>query len=301
MKTFIGIIGTTGVGKSAVAVELAKMTNSFVISADSMQIYKEMDIGTAKISKEEMQGIRHFMVDIVPPNQSFSAFDYQKISSKIIDDSKTVPIVVGGTGFYFDSLLFPPEFREAEPTRRKQLKKILQVDGIDALQKILKDLDPETFNTIDINNPMRVMRAIEIAENGEKLACGKGKVVPKYNCLLYVLQRDRKQIYNIIGKRVDQMIDKGLVEEVRAIVEKYGICDTPAYAAIGYKEIIEYLKGRCSLNEATAKIKLNTRHYAKRQITYYKKMETRKYIDVENLTSVQVAAMIYDDSKSEVM
>ena len=293
MKTFIGITGTTSVGKSAVAVRLAQMLNSEVISADSMQIYRGMDIGTAKITAEQMQGVKHHMIDIVDPDSSYSSYLYQCDASKIIDRLDCIPIVVGGTGFYFDSLLYPPEFGNSTAERRFELQKILDTEGLTVLQQMLKTLDAQTYSEIDLSNPKRVIRAIEIAESGKLKSQGKGKTNPRYNMQLFVLERERNQLYAQIDGRVDEMIRQGLVDEVRALVDKYGYCDTPAFSAIGYKEIIQYLQNKISLNEAFDRIKINTRHYAKRQITYYKKMQVTEEIDVEGKDIHQIASYIY--------
>ena len=294
MKTIVGITGTTSVGKSEVAVNLAKLMGSEIISADSMQIYKGMNVGTAKITAEQMQGVTHYMLDIVEPNCNYSSFLYQQDAAKIIDSLQCVPIVVGGTGFYFDSLLYPPEFGSVSESRRKELQQILQNDGIQSLQNLLKQLDADTFDKIDVNNPKRVLRAIEIAESGAKMAHGVGKTVPNYNLVLFVLQRDRDKLYAQIDRRVDKMFEEGLVEEVRALTQKYGFVDTPAFAAIGYKEVVEYLKGNCSLEEAVAQVKINTRHYAKRQITYFKKMNVTEFISVDGESTDAIAEHIHN-------
>ena len=292
MKTIVGITGTTAVGKSEVAVNLAKLLNSEIVSADSMQIYKGMNIGTAKISFEEMRGIPHHMIDIVEPNCNYSSFLYQQDASAIINSMNCLPIVVGGTGFYFDSLLYPPEFGTANESRRAELQQILQTEGLSTLQDLLNQLDVDAYDKIDLNNPKRVIRAIEIAENGEKFTQGVGKTNPRYNLILFVLQCDRSQLYNKIDKRVDQMIQLGLVEEVEALVAKYGYLDTSAFSAIGYKEVIDFLKGNVTLSDAIAQIKLNSRHYAKRQITYIKKMNVAEFISVDGKTSEDIASHI---------
>ena len=294
MKTIVGITGTTSVGKSAVAVQLAKLLNTEVISADSMQIYKGMDVGTAKITADEMMNVPHHMIDIVEPNCNYSSFLYQRDASRIINSMQTTPIVVGGTGFYFDSLLYPPEFGDGSAERRQQLQKLLETEGLPTLQEILRNLDEEAYTAIDRQNPKRVIRAIEIAESGMLRSQGQGKINPQYNLILFVLQRDRQSLFAQIDKRVDEMIANGLIDEVKSLVDKYGYCDTSAFSAIGYKEIIEYLQGKVTVEQAIEKIKLNTRHYAKRQITYYKKMNVKEYIDVENKSSFEIAQHIRD-------
>ena len=293
MRTLVGITGTTSVGKSEVAVKLAKLLNSEIISADSMQIYKGMDVGTAKITQQQMQGVAHHMIDVVEPNCNYSSFLYQRDASEIIDKLKCIPIVVGGTGFYFDSLVYPPEFGTAEESRREELKQILCDSGIETLQAILKELDIDTYNQIDLHNPKRVLRAIEIAESGAKMAHGVRKTYKKYNLVLFVLRRDRAELYKQIDNRVDKMFNNGLVAEVQALVEKYGYIDTSAFSAIGYKEVIQYLKRECSLDDAVRQIKLNTRHYAKRQITYFKKMDVTEFISVDNRSTDEIAEHIF--------
>lgn len=295
MKKIVGITGTTCVGKSAVAVELAKILQTEIVSADSMQIYKGMDIGTAKMTTEEMCGIRHHLLDVVLPCADFSSFEYGKLAAAIIDQMQTVPIVVGGTGFYFDSLVYPPEFGAGDQLRRQELKRRLDECGLAALQEDLRKLDCESYHAIDLRNPVRVMRAIEIAESGGKRSAGVGKANPQYDLQLYVLQRDRAGLYELINERVDKMIENGLVDEVCRLITEYGNCNTSAFSAIGYKEIIEYINGEISLEEAIEKIKINTRHYAKRQQTYFRKMNVRKFIDVEGLTPVQIAESIAAD------
>lgn len=297
MKTFIGITGTTSVGKSAVAVELAKMLNTEIVSADSMQIYKDMDIGTAKISDEEKDGIKHHMLDVIEPCENYSSFLYQQTASQIIDKMTTLPIVVGGTGFYFDSLVYPPEFGGYNESRRLQLQAIAECNGIAALQHLLYELDEDTYNCIDLNNKKRLIRAIEIADSGTKKSQGAGRVNPRYNCKLFVLERNRENLYKQIDKRVDGMIAEGLINEVSDIIAKYGICKTSAFSAIGYKEIIEFLQGNFSIIDAINKIKLNTRHYAKRQITYFKRMNITERIEVENKSATEIAEYIYDKIK----
>lgn len=293
MRTVIGITGTTSVGKSAVAVKLAQMLHSCVISADSMQIYRGLDIGTAKIKPAEMMGIKHYMIDIVNPDVNYSSFLYQQDASQIIQTLNCTPIIAGGTGFYFDSLLYPPEFEECSAETKQQIAAMYKRDGLQPLVDKLKQLDIDTYNAIDLKNPQRVIRALEIAYSGTNKSCGLGRKTPQYNMILFVLQRNREDLYKQIELRVDNMIAEGLVDEVQKIISYYGICDTTAYKAIGYKEIIEYLQGNLSLSEASDLIKLNTRHYAKRQITYYKKMSVAQYIDVDGLHTDEIANKIY--------
>ena len=294
MKSFIGITGTTCVGKSAVAVELAKILQCEIISADSMQIYVGMDIGTAKVTTTEMDGVKHHMLDVVEPDCDFSSFEYAQMAGKIIDNLSAAPIIVGGTGFYFDSLVYPPEFSGGDKIRREQLKQLLAEKGLEYLVQYLERIDPDTCAKIDTKNPVRVIRAIEIAESGQKQSQGKTKSNPQYDAKIFVLQRDRQSLYQMIDARVDTMVQQGLVEEVKALVAKYGYCQNSAFSAIGYKEIVQFLQGSCSLDDAIAQIKLNTRHYAKRQISYFKRMNIAKFVDVQGKTTKQIAQEIAD-------
>lgn len=294
MKSFVGITGTTCVGKSAVAVELAKILHCDVISADSMQIYIGMDVGTAKITADEMQGVKHHMLDVATPNCDFSAFEYAQMVGDIINTLPNPPIIVGGTGFYFDSLVYPPEFSCGDKVRRTQLQQMLTQNGLGYMVDYLKSLDAETCAKIDVKNPVRVIRAIEIAESGQKQSQGRTKSNPQYDAKIFVLQRDRQSLYNMIDVRVDKMVQGGLVNEVKKLVETYGYCQTSAFSAIGYKEIIQYLLDNCTLDDAINQIKLNTRHYAKRQISYFKRMNIAKYIDVDGKKPLQIAQEIAD-------
>ena len=294
MKSFVGITGTTCVGKSAVAVELAKILQCDVISADSMQIYVGMDIGTAKVTQAEMDGVKHHMLDVIEPNCDFSSFEYAEMAGKIIQNLPKAPILVGGTGFYFDSLVYPPEFSGGNKQRRLELQQMLAEKGLEHMVDYLRQLDEETCNLIDVKNPVRVIRAIEIAESGQKQSQGTTKSSPQYDAKIFVLERDRQSLYQMIDLRVDKMVQGGLVDEVKGLVEKYGICQNSAFQAIGYKEIIQYLQGNCTLGEAIDLIKINTRHYAKRQISYFKRMNIAKFINVEGKTAKQIAQEIAD-------
>lgn len=298
MKTFVGITGTTSVGKSDVAVQLAKYMGTEIISADSMQIYRGMDIGTAKLGLRDMQGVVHHMIDVADPNENFSSFLYREQAAKIIDAMPTIPIVVGGTGFYFDNLVYPPEYGNPSQERRAELLSIYEQQGIEPLQKMLAEKDEQAAKSVDIHNYKRVIRAIEIAESGSSISCGHTKFNPQYNMVLFVLQSEREQLYIRIEKRVDEMISNGLVAEVKSLVAKYGYCDTPAFQAIGYKEIVEYLKGNIDLDEAICRIKLNTRHYAKRQISYYKRMNVTEYINIDGESTDEIAQYIYTKVKN---
>ena len=294
-KSFVGITGTTSVGKSAVAVELAKLCGAEILSADSMQVYKYMDVGTAKVTEAEKQGVVHHMLDVLLPNQDYSSFLYQQQASEIIDGLDVPPIVVGGTGFYFDSLLFPPEFENADENLRQTLKEKLQKEGLQSLQQMLLEMDEETYRQIDVCNPVRVLRALEIASTGKSKSGGTHKErKPRYDAKIFVLQRNRQDLYEQIDKRVDQMMQNGLLEEVERLVAMFGFVENSAFSAIGYKEIIEFLQGKCTLEQAIDKIKTNTRHYAKRQISYFKRLCVAEFIDVDGKDPRDIAHYIFE-------
>lgn len=296
MDRFIGITGTTGVGKSRVAVLLAKKLGAEVISADSMQIYKGMDIGTAKITPAEQESVVHRMLDIVEPNCDYSSFLYGEAAAEYINNAAIPPVVVGGTGFYFDSLLFPPEFGNVDSARRDELNTLLAENGLEYLANYLKKIDKKTYDVIDLKNPKRVIRAIEIAESGLKKSDGLGNNrKPRFDARIFVLQTDREQLYSKIDARVDDMFANGLVQEVQALVNKYGFLQTSAFQAIGYKEVIAYLKGDITLTKAIELVKINTRHYAKRQISYFKRMNVFEFVDVEKFASPEgVVEYLYE-------
>lgn len=302
MRTIIGITGTTAVGKSKTAVMLAKRLGTEIISCDSMQIYKEMNIGTAKVTQAEQEGVKHHLLDVVYPNTNFSAFDFCSMATEVIDNMKTVPILVGGTGFYFDCLVRPPEFAECSQENKLKAKELVEQQGLDFAVNKLRELDPDACSVIDLNNPKRVMRALEIAFGGGKISQGTGKQrQPQYNLILFVLQRNREELYSQIELRVDEMIDCGLVSEAKFLYDKYqaDLKKYSSFSAIGYKELFDYFDGNCTLEQAIAQIKLNTRHYAKRQISYFKRMEPLTYIDVDGKTTDEIIAEMLQKLQKE--
>ncbi|MBO5772418.1 MAG: tRNA (adenosine(37)-N6)-dimethylallyltransferase MiaA [Clostridia bacterium] len=303
MRRILGILGCTGVGKSKVAVKVAKLLDGIIVSADSMQVYKGMDVGTAKITADEMDGVQHFMLDVVECDQPYSAVNYAEDVKKVLEDNPFgTPILAGGTGFYFDSLFLPFDFENNEQTLlvRKEMQDLYENQGKDALLQVLEKVDPTSFETIDKNNIKRVIRAIEIASSGQLKSQGtrnsRKEIMPK---LLFVLTRPRQQIVEATATRVDKMFEMGLVEEVQSLYEKFDRRDQlQSFQAIGYKEIISYLKGECSLEEAKEQIKIATRQYAKRQTTYFKRMDA-EFIDVEQFANLdEIAQYIADKYKN---
>ena len=286
----LGILGPTGVGKSATAVEVAKRLNLEILSADSMQVYKDMNIGTAKVTKEEMRGIPHHMIDVVTPDVDFSAQDYCDGAVRSVAHLEDV-VMAGGTGFYFDCLIYPLDFVGGEQTAeiRRELQTIYQQFGREKLWQMLSEMDHETFETIDRNNIKRVIRALEIAMSGQKKSQGQGKRKCAFDHKLYVLTADRQFLYENSDRRVDKMVRDGLVDEVAGILRKYNCRNSTSMQAIGYKEIVSFLDGKCPLSEAIERLKINTRHYIKRQLTYFKRLDAQ-WIDVQTFGGVEKVA-----------
>ena len=290
MKPEVYVIGgPTASGKSKLAVELAKKINGEIISADSMQIYKEMNIGTAKITKEEMQGIKHYLIDIVSPNERYSVSNFKNDAELAIEEilkkGKT-PIIVGGTGLYIDSLIYGIEFQDEEidTEYREKLNKIAENEGLEKLYPKPKEIDPEAMKKISINDKKRIIRVLEIyhktGKTKTKQEIESRKKELKYNFKVFAIDMDREKLYSRIEKRVDMMVDEGLIGEVKGILEKYNQFPT-AMQGLGYKETVEYLQNKISKEEMIEKIKKETRHYAKRQLTWFRKNKTTIWLDGE--------------------
>ncbi len=288
------IVGPTASGKTAVSIELAKKINGEIISADSMQIYKYMDIGTAKPTLEEMQGIKHYMLDVVMPDETFNVAKYKSMAESAIEGilkKGKVPIIVGGTGLYINTLVDGIEFADVpgdEEYRNELIEKGYR-EGAMSIYKELEKIDSESAKKIDPNNIRRVARAIEIykvtGKTKTQLDIESRKEV-KYDYRLFGMEWDRETLYNRIDLRVDKMIEAGLIDEVRNVTEKFKISNT-AVQGLGYKEVIEYLNGNISYEEMIEKLKLETRHYAKRQLTWFRRDKRIKWIKPdENATCV---------------
>ena len=290
MKPEVYVIGgPTASGKSKLAVELAKKINGEIISADSMQIYKEMNIGTAKITKEEMQGIKHYLIDIVSPNERYSVSNFKNDAELAIEEilkkGKT-PIIVGGTGLYIDSLIYGIEFQDEEidTEYREKLNKIAENEGLEKLYNKAKEIDPEAMKKISINDKKRIIRVLEIyhktGKTKTKQEIESRKKELKYNFKVFAIDMDREKLYSRIEKRVDMMVDEGLIGELKGTLEKYNQFPT-AMQGLGYKETVEYLQNKISKEEMIEKIKKETRHYAKRQLTWFRKNKTTIWLDGE--------------------
>ncbi len=282
------IAGPTAVGKSAFAVKLAKETDGEVISADSMQIYRGFDIGTGKITEKEREGVKHYMIDVVDPGDEYSVSEYVDEASRLIDDivarGKT-PIVCGGTGFYLNGLINGYNFSAAPKNEdiRNKWKRICEGEGTAKAYDELKRVDPVSAKQINPNDEKRVIRALEIYEiTGKPRSEVSTEQRGKYDCLFVVIDEDRESLYERIDLRVDLMIKNGLVDEVKRF---YPLKNSQAMQAIGYKEIVKYLDGLMSLDEAIDLIKKNTRNYAKRQMTFFRwiKTENKLFINRQEL------------------
>ena len=281
------ICGPTASGKSDLALSLARSLNTEIVSADSMYIYKDLNIGTAKPTKQEMQGIKHHLIDVVSPYDNFSVSDYRNLALPIISDilsrGKT-PIICGGTGFYINSILYDFSYGNSEANLeiRDKYMKLATQNGNEYVYNILKECDIETANKLHPNDLKRVVRALEIYHSGTKKSDIKDQLVPKFDYLAYSIDFKREILYSRINNRVDIMVQKGLVAEVENLLNSGVTKNNQCMQAIGYKEIINYIEGNCTLNKAIEDIKLNTRHYAKRQITYFKKLNVKMLAPASN-------------------
>ena len=279
-KPLVILTGPTAVGKTALSIKLASEIGGEIISADSMQVYRQMDIGSAKIKPEEMGGIPHHLIDILEPEEEFNVCLFEKLALEAMEqiyERGHIPVVVGGTGFYIQALLYQIDFTEEETDTayRDKLWQLGEEKGNHYLHELLRKVDPESAEEIHENNRKRVIRALEFYEN-----CGKPisthnkeqrQKTSAYNSCYFVLTDDRKKLYERIESRVDQMLSKGLVDEVRTLKERGCNASMVSMQGLGYKEILEYLDGRCSLLEAVEKIKKETRHFAKRQLTWFRR------------------------------
>ncbi len=297
-KPLIILTGPTAVGKTKASIDLAKALNGEIISADSMQVYKYMDIGSAKIRPEEMQRVPHHLVDVLEPNEEFHVVRFQQMAKQAMQeiyDKGKVPIVVGGTGFYIQALLYDIDFTESNEDNayRSQLEQIAKEQGAQHLHDMLREVDPESADVIHANNVKRVIRALEFyKQTGEKISqhneTERAKESP-YDFCYFVLTDQRQHLYERIDHRVDQMLQEGLVAEVEALKNKGYTKDMVSMQGLGYKEILDYLNGECTLEEAVYVLKRDTRHFAKRQLTWFRRERDVIWIDKEQFQ--------YDDEK----
>ena len=283
----IVICGPTASGKTALSIELAKKINGEIVSADSMQIYKDMDIGSAKVTPEEMDGIKHYLIDFVRPDERYSVANYKQDAKKaieeIIEKGKT-PIVVGGTGLYVDSLIYEIEYNDIkiDEEYRKELENIKEKAGLEVLYQKALEIDPQAMEKISSNDSKRIMRVLEIYHSTGKTKTqqeleSRTKEVP-YNYKVFAINMDRKKLYDRINRRVDIMIKRGLIKEVENLLAKYKEFPT-AMQGLGYKEVKDYLQGDLSYEDMVDKIKQESRRYAKRQLTWFRKNKDTIWID----------------------
>ena len=284
------VLGPTSIGKTKVSIDIAKKLNSEIISTDSMQIYKKMDIGTAKISKKEKETIKHHMIDLIDPKEEFTVYDYQKNSLEIIDklllENKT-PILVGGSGLYINSILYDLDFNKVSSNDKVRNKyfALKERKGKMFLHNLLEKKDKEAAKKIHPNNVKRVVRALEVLEvTGEKYSQNSNfrKYSEKYNFIIIGLEMNRELLYNRINLRVEHMIEEGLINEVEELYNEGYDKSYQSMQAIGYKEIIDYIEGNTTKEEAIRLIKRNTRRFAKRQITWFKPDNRIKWFDMTN-------------------
>ena len=306
------IAGPTATGKSAAAAELAIRMNGAVISADSMQVYRGMDIGSAKVTEEEMRGVPHYLIDCVDPSESWNVVRFQQKAREAVREisgSGRLPILCGGTGFYIQALLYDVDFTEMEENTalRESLQKIAAERGPGALHAMLAEKDPASAAAIHPGNVKRVIRALEFAGGtGQSIAAHNLEQREKeaaYSAVFFVLTMDRKKLYGLIDRRVDIMMEKGLLGEVSSLRDAGIPRDSTAMQGIGYKQLYGYLEGEYSLDEAVRLIKRDTRHFAKRQLTWFRREKDVRWVDIDSFPSreavwdyMQRTAEVYYDS-----
>lgn len=292
------LTGPTAVGKTNLSIELAKRINGAIISADSMQVYKYMDIGSAKIMPQEMQGIKHYLIDELLPSDEFNVFIFKKMAKKALEEiysNDQIPIIVGGTGFYIQALLYDIDFTEQDTdiAYRNKLSEFAAVNGNHALHEMLKNIDPVSYETIHENNVKRVIRALEYYHNcSEPISKHNDSERQKespYNFAYFVLNDERKRLYDRIDKRVDIMVENGLVEEVKKLKNMGYTSDMVSMKGIGYKEILNSLDGAYNIDEAVEKVKQESRRFAKRQLTWFRREKETIWLEKEEYS--------YDDNK----
>ena len=297
-RPLVVLTGPTAVGKTGLSIQLAKCINGEIISADSMQVYKGMDIGSAKITEEEMCGVPHHLIDVLEPWEEFNVVVFQQKCKECMDgiyERGHIPILAGGTGFYIQAVLRDIDFTENEEGSeyRHMLENLAEEKGAEYLHQMLLTVDPKAAEAIHANNVKRTIRALEYYHlAGEKISDHNEREASKenaYNACYFVLNDERSLLYERIEQRVDEMLENGLVEEVRRLVENGCTRDMVSMQGLGYKEIVDYLEGRCTLEEAVYVIKRDTRHFAKRQLTWFKREKEVIWVEKQ--------AFSYDNQK----
>ena len=305
MKNKILVLaGPTAVGKTALSIELAKKLNGEIVSTDSMQIYKYMDIGSAKIAPSEMDGIKHHLIDVTTPDKPFSVVDFKNLAQPIMDDllsNGKLPILTGGTGLYINSLTCNMNFTDAtnDEEYRKELEDLAVKHGDVYVHNMLKEIDPISYEAIHPNNRKRVIRALEVYKVTNKpfssYNAGDDFYKTKYDVHYYVLNMAREKLYERINRRVDIMFENGLLNECIKLKENGYNSSMQAMQGIGYKEVLLYLEGSITLEEAIEMIKQGSRNYAKRQLTWFRKDPRAKFLDKDVLSDEEIIKIITDD------
>lgn len=299
--------GPTAVGKTELSIKLAKELNGEIISADSMQIYKYMDIGSAKVTEQEMDGIKHHLIDVIEPNVPFSVADfkeYGEISLKNILSKNKFPIIAGGTGLYINSLTCNMTFTEAEKDEeyRLYLEKLSEEKGNDFVHEMLKEIDPISYKEIHANNRKRVIRALEVYKLTKKpfssFNAGEDFYKSDYDVYYYVLTMNRDKLYEKINKRVDIMIEKDLLEECIKLKEMGYTSDMQSMQGIGYKEILYYLENKISFEDAVNMIKQGSRNYAKRQLTWFRRDKRCIFLDKDVMSEDEILHKVLNDIRN---
>ena len=294
MKPLVILTGPTAVGKTELSISLAKAIGGEIISADSMQVYKYMNIGTAKIRQEEMEGVPHHLIDILEPDVAFNVAMFKELAKKAADEIYErghIPIVVGGTGFYIQALLYDIDFSEEDSDQhiRSELEQLAAQKGSEYLHDLLREVDPESADQIHHHNVKRVIRALEYYRmHGEKISIHNERERQKqspYQFLYFVLTHDRQVLYERIERRIDKMIQEGLVEEVDNLLKMGYNRNLVSMQGLGYKEIVPYLMGECTLEEAVYVLKRDTRHFAKRQLTWFRRERDVRWLDKTQFAS----------------
>ena len=282
MTKIVVICGPTACGKTPAAIHLAQRINGEIISADSMQIYRHMDIGTAKVKRDEMHGVMHHLIDELAPDDDYSVAIFKNKAASLIRDITergAIPIICGGTGFYINALLYDTEFKaeiDSDWDYRQNLEVIAKDKGAECLHNMLKEVDPEAAKSIDVNNVKRVVRALEYFRKHNALISLHNRQQkekhrqPAYDAQVFVLHGERAAMYDRINRRVDRMVEAGLIEEVAALLEAGYSPDLPSMQGLGYKEIVKYLQDEYSFDTAITAVKRGTRHFAKRQLTWFR-------------------------------
>lgn len=309
MKPPIMIVtGPTAVGKTALSIELAKTIGGEIISADSMQVYRHMDIGSAKITTEEMCGVPHHLIDILEPAEEFNVVMFQRLAKQALEEiyaNGHIPIVTGGTGFYIQALLYDIDFTEhdGDDTIRMELEELVKEQGAEYLHGMLRAIDPESAEIIHANNVKRVIRAIEFfRQTGERISVhnqNESKKESPYEFLYYVVNTDRTLLYERIDRRIDEMLALGLINEVNELKAMGCTEDMVSMQGLGYKEILAYLNGNCTLDDAVYILKRDTRHFAKRQLTWFKRERDVRWLNLPEYgyDKNQVLQTMIEDTK----